>query len=720
MSESNSKSSVAANLPPETQKERWVKYGANVALTCVVVIVLAVLITFLAQAHAKRIDTTLGGSQSLRPQTVDFVKGLKDKISILALYPRLKPDSREQDYYQPVADLLADYASKGQHITVELINPDTDKDRLTRLIGEVTNKYGGEAKGYKALLTDLPPRNETLQKYAVDEDAKLAALPEAKDQNLQQKVLVARLTLRGMVSQLATLKEAIDTDLAQQIPSYKDAVDQVRTVYSQASQNMGLLTEVLESFKSDPTVPAAFKDYAPDAETRQAAITKVTAAVLDRITHLGELKELDEFRRQLTTNSILVMTDTGYKILQFGDLWKVPEQSRILGGSDAKPHMAFAGEQQITAAIASLTGGKRPMVVFVRPGGAPLATSMNPEQEAPLGAVAQRLREYNFDVQEKDASGQSAGQEQAAPEPTDEQMKSAIWVVIRLPGDNQGAMGMPGSSPVNAMVDKHLKEGGSAMILLMPTDDAMNDVLAPWGIQAKTDYAIAHDVATGQARRSTDPLDSILQSNQVVFLLNEYGNHPIAAPLQGLGFLTYGTAPIAITPNSPAFIKAAGLLPVPLNPHAWASSDTQALMRGRGDKVQFTPKADSEAHPIPDLDNTADNRLYCAAASEKTGGGRVVVVGSANFATGDLVNLREADRPDISRLPGNAEFFTDSIFWLAHLDQMLEIGPHALETARIRDMSPAALAFWRVGVLTVGLPFAVIVAGLLVYVRRRD
>ncbi len=74
----------------------------------------------------------------------------------------------------------------------------------------------------------------------------------------------------------------------------------------------------------------------------------------------------------------------------------------------------------------------------------------------------------------------------------------------------------------------------------------------------------------------------------------------------------------------------------------------------------------------------------------------------------------------VARLPGNGEFFVNSILWLAHQDSMLAISPHALQVARIKEMSPAALGLWRIGVFTVGLPLAVIFAGLLVYSNRRD
>jgi hypothetical protein len=117
--------------------------------------------------------------------------------------------------------------------------------------------------------------------------------------------------------------------------------------------------------------------------------------------------------------------------------------------------------------------------------------------------------------------------------------------------------------------------------------------------------------------------------------------------------------------------------------------------------------------------------LYGAASVEKADGGRVVAIGSYWFASPDPVDLPDIDMLEkhgltVARLPGNGEFFVNCIFWLSHMDGMLAISPHALQVARIDAMSPQTLAFWRVGVLTAGLPAAVVVAGLIVYARRRD
>jgi hypothetical protein len=713
---------------PESQSQRWIKYGANVVFSSLIVILLAVMITWLAQSHAVRLDTTTGGTQSLTPQSVGFIQDVKQPIQIVALYPKLKSESHEQDFYQPVADLLNEYTIKGKSIHTELIDPDTQKDEFNKLVSEVTNKYGGAVQGYKAILDKLPDLNKSTDQFVTDEAAKFRALPfdKVQDQQLQQEISAAYLTLVLAHHQIDDLKTAVDSELNQQIPSYKDGVDDTRTTYTNISGLLQQFSQVVASFKTNPAFAklTAITDYAPGAAARAASAQKNADALVDAIAHLGSLTELDEFKQQLKSKAIIVMGDSGYKILQFDQIWKVPEASRFTPASpDVQPRLSFAGEQQITAAIASLTSAAKPMVVFVRNGGAPLATATSPDQQPPLFAsIAQRLRDQNFDVQEKDATGQSAAQENPIPEPSDADMKSAIWVVVRSQHDTQPDQ----PSQIDPMLEEHLRSGGSAMVLLFPTADTMDQALSPMGIHARTDQLIVHEALTAPERQSNDFAESALQASQAVFRLNQYGNQPIASPLAGLDFLQAASSPISIGPDVPPGVHVAGLLPIPLSPHYWASSDTESILNNQGGVVTFNPKADPDAgRMFGDIDNTPDNRLYAAAASDAPNGSRLVVVGSYVFAISYLVDLPDQEMLErhglnVSRLPGNGEFFVNSILWLAHEDSMLAISPHALQVARIREMTPATQAFWRLGILTAGLPLAAIVAGLMVYSRRRD
>ncbi|MGD0462665.1 MAG: hypothetical protein ABSB74_09260 [Tepidisphaeraceae bacterium] len=712
--------------PPESQHERWIKYGANVLISSIVVAALAVMLTWMAQGHALRVDTTVGQTQSLRPQSVNFIRDLARSVRLVALYPKLKNDSHEQDFYQPVADLLNEYATKGKNITAELLDPDTQKDEFNKLVADVTNKYGGEVKGYKEILGALPDENKQVDQFVVDEAQKFRTLPldQVQDQQVQQDLYAAYLTLVMAHHQLQDLKTAVDSELDQQVPSYKDGVDDAKTTYTSISQLLQQYSQVLRTFPAITTLSKEIRDFSTPAAARADAVRKVADAFLGKIASLGSLKELDEFRTQLRSKSILVMTDGGYKILSFDQVWKVPESSRFASAApDVQPKLSFAGEQQITAAIASLTGGPKPMVVFVRPGGPPLATITTPGQAPMFAVLGQRLKDENFDVQEKDASGQSAMQETPMPEPTDSQMTSAVWVVVRPPWEQPSEQPLP----LDQMLADHLKSGGSAMVLLFPLKDPMDSALEPMGIRARADFVIVHEALPPPERRSSDLVEAALQSNQFVFKVNHYGDHAIAAPLEGLDFLQAGSMPVMAAAEAPAGVKATPLLPIPMSPHFWASADAEAILNAdRARAVTFTASADANSGRLyGDIDNTPASPLYGAAASEKTDGARLVVVGSSLFASSDLVDLPDNEMLEkhgltVARLPGNGEFFVNSILWLAHEDSMLAISPHALQVARIKEMSPATLGFWRIGVFTVGLPLAVILAGLLVYSNRRD
>ena len=279
---------------------------------------------------------------------------------------------------------------------------------------------------------------------------------------------------------------------------------------------------------------------------------------------------------------------------------------------------------------------------------------------------------------------------------------------------------------LDPMLEQHIRSGGSALVLLFPTADTMDQALSPMGIHAKTDQLIVHESLVAPERQSNDFAESALQASQAVFRLNQYGDHPIATPLAGLDFLQAASSPVSVGPDIPPGVKAAGLLPLPLSPHYWASSDTESILSNEHTVVTFNPKPDPDAgRMFGDVDNTPDNRLYGAAASEAPSGARLVVVGSYVFAIGYLVDLPDQEMLErhglnVSRLPGNGEFFVNSILWLAHEDSMLAISPHALQVARISGNGAADAGVLAAGSAHRGLPLAAIVAGLVVYSKRRD
>ena len=160
------------NSLPETQHQRWLKYGANVLVASVVVILLAVVVTYLADLLNRRIDTTTAGLYSLKPQTVNLIRDLKEPVKLVSLY--MRPERQQGgaaavDYAQMVADLLEEYEQKGRNISVDVIDPTQDPAKEEALYNEFISKYGQELTQYRAFLDQFNAEYEQLRKLLADE-----------------------------------------------------------------------------------------------------------------------------------------------------------------------------------------------------------------------------------------------------------------------------------------------------------------------------------------------------------------------------------------------------------------------------------------------------------------------------------------------------------------------------------------------------------------------
>ncbi len=733
MSEKEKEKQPQSAPGPESQKQRWMKYGANVALAVVVVIVLAIVTTALAQRANVRLDTTQTGLYSLKPQTVNIIKGNKQKIKLVSLYTRnANPGAQptdETDYAQVVDDLLEEYARKGNNITVESIDPIANPTKVDDLINEVTNKYGGEVAKYREVVDQYPAAYEQIRKLTAAQMEKVASLSmeSLAGNESAQGVSLAIFTVQQFPDLLKNSETQIKRRLEMKPPDYKGATQSVERTMEALSQMTGQIVENFSKSKDDPKVAEPIRQYMAASTETYATIKKIADEQVAKIRALGELK-LDDLRQKLREqNAILVMGEKDMRSLSAEQVWKRNEEEirRMRPGEEVKASAKFLGEQQISTAILSLTTEKKPKVVFVRPGGSPLASSSF-FQQGPFSKVADRLREYNFEVLEKDLSGTWAMQAQmrqqpTEPEPTDEEIKDAVWIVLSIP--TQGGPTGP-TPPMAPRVAQHLKDGGSAMFLFFPQADDMHEALAEWGINVQTGAMIVHEANPSAGGSPSGDIVEDAQRIPHIFVINNYGDHTITKPLQSLDFLMYRMLPVQT--RSVAGYKTTPLLPVPQG--AWGERNIEATMRGEAVKFDPPPK-DAPAPALPGMPAAGDipGPLFAAAASEKeSGGGRVVAIGGLEIAVNGLIDMPDPqlaarERPIlVSRFPGNAEFIANSVFWLARLEPLIAISPAAMEVSRIQPMSEGTLRAWRVGALLVGLPGLVIAAGAFVYFARRD
>src|SRR5437764_1823554 len=97
----------------ETQSERWVKYGANVGLSVLIVLILVVLLVYLGGRANWRKDTTAAGAYSLKPQTVRLIENMPQKVRIVGFFSKAQEitgkkteDEPNRSQYQQVEEVI--------------------------------------------------------------------------------------------------------------------------------------------------------------------------------------------------------------------------------------------------------------------------------------------------------------------------------------------------------------------------------------------------------------------------------------------------------------------------------------------------------------------------------------------------------------------------------------------------------------------------------------
>ena len=732
----------------DSQSQRWLKYGSNTVIACVVVVLLGVLVVYIAQRTDKPYDTTAAGLYSLKPQTVKLIEDNKQKITITSFYSKAKKGDATygtgaeaaaaeatatvERQAGVVSDLLDEYASRGRNISVETIDPKLNPSKADALIEDVTNQYGGEVKKYKEFTDGLGKRYDEIADAATAERAKVtplrALVPRTDEGESVDEVLASVGRIPGFLKEY---QQAYQSALKQKPPDYKGVADSVSGRMSDLSSFLGQVMDGFNAFKDKPTVPADIRKYMSDAGPTYQGMRKQADDLVKEAKGLGELK-LDTIREALhQDNAILVRGDKDWKVIRYDQVWKNDSRDLRNLGNGVTPKPRFAGEQMITTAILALEQPTKTKVCFVRAGGPPVA-----ESGGQFSSIAARLKDYNFDVSDKDLTGQwamQAMQQQqmpSTPEPSDADIDDAVWVVIAQEQQQQNPMmGGPPPSTLAPKVSEHISKGhhwsngkkltgGCAYVLALPHGDALAEALAPFGVTIRTDAIAVHELVKSDGAASTSDRINEVEKNPVVFPIKDWGRSPITDTLAGLpGVLLQSTV---VQAASAAGATNTALIPVPAppdGPPSWGETGPES------------------AQSAPTFDKATDlpSPLFAAASAEKTAdGSRVVVMGSTpSFIGSDVGSLSGSivDFPDpelldkgvvAPRFPGNAEFFMNGVFWLAHQEPMIAISPSAMTVSRLAPMSRVGQGFWHVGVLLIGLPGLVVAAGVAAFLSRRD
>jgi ABC-type uncharacterized transport system. len=124
----NNKEVITPENPQNIKKQKTL-IGANVVFMILIAIAIFVFVSYINDRHYYRCDFTATGKYSLTAKTKKILKNLDQPVFITSLLVK-KQDYR---FYGQVIDILEEYKYLSDKITVTLLNPLTDRTKITEL-----------------------------------------------------------------------------------------------------------------------------------------------------------------------------------------------------------------------------------------------------------------------------------------------------------------------------------------------------------------------------------------------------------------------------------------------------------------------------------------------------------------------------------------------------------------------------------------------------------
>ncbi|OPX25464.1 MAG: hypothetical protein B1H02_01435 [Candidatus Latescibacteria bacterium 4484_107] len=367
---------------------------------------------------------------------------------------------------------------------------------------------------------------------------------------------------------------------------------------------------------------------------------------------------------------------------EFVDPDKNPEKAKLYGIRSYKTIVVQSGtkeekiredsEKELTNAILKVTREGNKVIYFVEGHGENRTDDSGKEG---YSYVKKGLEDANYDVKTV-----LLAQEGKVPE------DCAILVV-------SGAQRAFLSNEIE-MIETYIKQGGDAFFLFDPGGDTgLEDMLKTWGIEVGRDVVV--DVS-GIGR-----LFGI--GGVGVPIAGEYGAHPITEKHKGV--MTFYPLARSVSFEANGRTDISGTELAKTSSSSWAESDPNVLKGG-----EVRRDAGEKGGPISlSVAVTVEANAEAKGASEEDPEkkqARLVVFGDSDFAKNRYFPQQ-----------GNGDLFLNCISWLAEEEELISIRPKEAGFNPINLTKAQGRNLFLFSVIL--LPLAVIVAGTVVYVKRR-
>jgi hypothetical protein len=696
----------AQNNPNLTQSHnaRRVKFALNVVIAVVAALLLTVLANWIAYRQFVRFDLTATRQYSLSQQTQQLLAGIKEPHKIVTLLP---PGSLPE--IDRTRDLVDEYARYGKgKITVEHLEAGRGVSKLEAFYITLRERFAkplkeidGAVSAGRSLSKKLRDQSKDQVRLAT-ELGKLPALGEGDAKTLINSVAQA---LSRWSQQLETLETQIDKANKDPLPDYAVMRDTLRQTLRDLDDKVyAVAVNRLERIAQATDTPAPVKEQTLALVELLKASRRDAAPVLDALRDAVVPEDYEKVRGQLdrSANAVVVLGPAKIQVLSLEQMFRETAEAAAVAAGAPKPELQFLGEELITGALLTMTLENPPMIVFVTTGRRPALGQQGEYQQ-----VAQRLTNMNFKVEEWNPAGRPGPMGQpvpGGPPPEPKPGQKAVWIVP--PGEPANPMmGAPDMrAPAIEKVRERLAAGDS--LLLMPVFNPMSmfsgapdptaSLLEGLGISAQTDRIVMREetLPRGQTRATrqltvsrwpTDnPITKVLGGAQAIFVLS---------------------SPLVLGEAKDKDVKTWPL----------AEITGKGLWAERNNAMQ-----EERAKRDP---ATAGEKFLIAAAAEKKGGSRVVVVADPAWASDQIVSygLFGQGTAELSGavFPGNAELFVNSIYWLSGMEQYIAASARTQDIRRVRSIDPDRREMLLYALL-LGMPAAAFFAGGVVwFIRRR-
>jgi len=226
------------------------------------------------------------------------------------------------------------------------------------------------------------------------------------------------------------------------------------------------------------------------------------------------------------------------------------------------------------------------------------------------------------------------------------------------------------------IIENYLEQGGHLLVLLEPFVDVdFNPLLNKWGIKTSNKFVV-------------DPGSSYWYQ-PIVPLITEYNYHKITEKLKYATFFPT-VSPVEVMDNKPEGVNVSIIARTSTD--SWIESDLESK------KVKFNPDKDKKG-PVSII-VAAEKKIDDKKST------RIVVVGDSDFASNYAISSY-----------GNLDFLLNTLDWLAGKEELIGIRSKTPEVREIQ-LTKTKLNFILYFCVII-LPLLIIIAGVLVWLRRR-